>query len=69
MKKKNANIRDNEEAMEPGMEQDGVQHGECCDECRDHCRRQFWTSVINAIVKVGTAVLAALGICSFNSND
>ena len=38
------------------------QHGECCDECKRTCKRNFWTTVLQTIVKVGTAVLAAFGL-------
>ena len=39
-----------------------IQHGECCDECKRTCKRNFWTTVLQTIVKVGTAVLAAFGL-------
>ena len=39
-----------------------IQHGECCDECKRTCKRNFWTEVLRTVVKVGTAVLAALGL-------
>ena len=37
-------------------------HGECCEECKKTCKRNFWTTVLQTIVKVGTAVLAAFGL-------
>ena len=40
----------------------GFPHGECCDECKKTCKRNFWTTVLQTIVKVGTAVLAAFGL-------
>ena len=39
-----------------------TQHGECCEECKKTCKRNFWTTVLQTIVKVGTAVLAAFGL-------
>jgi len=47
----------------------GVEHGECCEECKRTCKRNFWTSVLNAIIKVSTIVLAAFGIQSFGTDD
>ena len=45
-----------------------IKHGECCDECCDECKRtckrNFWTTVLQTFIKVGTAVLAALGLAS-----
>ena len=43
----------------------GAEHGECCDECRRTCKRNFWTEVLRTLVKVGTAVMAALGLSSW----
>ena len=40
------------------------EHGECCEECKKTCKRNFWTTVLQTIVKVGTAVLAAFGLAS-----
>ena len=37
-------------------------HGECCEECKRTCKRNFWTTVLQTIIKVGTAVLAAFGL-------
>ena len=37
-------------------------HGECCEECKRTCKRNFWTEVLRTVVKIGTAVLAALGL-------
>jgi len=52
----------NEQEQQINNEQ---QHGECCDDCKQKCKRNFWTSVLNAIIKVSTIVLAAFGIQSF----
>jgi len=41
-------------------------HGECCEDCKRTCRRNFWTSILNTVIKISTLVLAALGIQSFN---
>jgi len=40
-------------------------HGDCCEDCKRTCRRNFWTSILNSIIKVSTIILAALGIQSF----
>ena len=34
------------------------------DECKKTCKRNFWTTVLQTFVKIGTAVLAAFGIAS-----
>ncbi len=39
-----------------------IEHGECCEECKKTCKRHFWTTVLQTLVKVGTAVLAAFGL-------
>ena len=41
-----------------------IEHGECCEECKRTCKRNFWTTVLQTLVKVGTAVLAAFGLAS-----
>jgi len=50
-------------------EQASPTHGECCDECKQKCKRSFWTSVLNAVIKISTIVLAAFGIQSFNGEQ
>ena len=44
-------------------------HGECCDECKRTCKRNFWTEVLRTIVKIGTTVLAALGLAKSGEGD
>jgi len=58
-------------AIQPDDDTDGrgVEHGECCEECKRTCKRNFWTSVLNAVIKVSTIVLAAFGIQSFGTDD
>ena len=48
--------------MNENKENPSTQHGECCEECKKTCKRNFWTTVLQTIVKVGTAVLAAFGL-------
>ena len=48
--------------MNENKENPSIPHGECCDECKKTCKRNFWTTVLQTIVKVGTAVLAAFGL-------
>lgn len=45
-----------------------TEHGECCDECKRTCRRNFWTEVLRTFVKIGTAVMAAVGLGSWVSD-
>ena len=45
------------------------EHGECCEECKRTCKRNFWTTVLQTLVKVGTAVLAAFGLASCIEDD
>ena len=45
------------------------EHGECCEECKRTCKRNFWTEVLRTVVKIGTAVLAALGLAGFGSEE
>ena len=33
------------------------------------CKRNFWTSVLNAVIKISTIVLAAFGIQSFGTDE
>ena len=42
---------------------------ECCEECKRTCKRNFWTTVLQTFIKVGTAVLAAFGLASGISED
>ncbi len=51
------------------MEEIPKEHGECCEECKKTCKRQFWAEVLRTLVKVGTAVLAALGLASCISSE
>lgn len=46
------------------------QTGEAAGEpdCRS-CRRNFWTSALNAVIKIATIILAALGLSGFQSDD
>ena len=46
-----------------------TEHGECCEECKRTCKRNFWTTVLQTLVKVGTAVLAAFGLASCIEDD
>ena len=48
--------------MEENNKTPSNEHGECCEECKRTCKRNFWTTVLQTIVKVGTAVLAAFGL-------
>lgn len=45
------------------------EHGECCEECKKTCKRHFWTTVLQTLVKIGTAVLAAFGLASCIEDD
>ncbi len=46
----------------PSTGGDGGGFHECCEECKRKCKRNFWTTVLQTFVKVGTAVLAAFGL-------
>ena len=48
--------------MEENNKTPSNEHGECCEECKRTCKRNFWTEVLRTVVKIGTAVLAALGL-------
>ncbi len=51
------------------IETPSSEHGECCEECKKTCKRNFWTTVLQTIIKVGTAVLAAFGLASCISSE
>ena len=53
----------------PPLGGEGGGSHECCDECKRTCKRNFWTEVLRTVVKVGTAVLAALGLASGVTED
>lgn len=57
--------------MEGNGNQTGLEseHGECCDECKRTCKRNFWTSFLNAIIKIATIVLAGFGVQSFSNGE
>jgi len=44
--------------------EEGPNHGECCEDCKRTCKRNFWTSILNTVIKISTIVLAALGLQS-----
>lgn len=64
-----------EKATPKTMEESGnqtdleLEHGECCNECKSTCKRNFWTSVLNAIIKIATIVLAGFGLQSFKDAE
>lgn len=57
--------------MEGSGNQTGLEleHGECCNECKKTCKRNFWTSFLNAIIKIATIVLAGFGVQSFSNGE
>ena len=55
--------------MEENNKTPSNEHGECCEECKRTCKRNFWTEVLRTVVKVGTAILAALGLSGFGSEE
>ncbi len=55
--------------MEENNKTPSNEHGECCEECKRTCKRNFWTTVLQTFIKVGTAVLAAFGLASGVADD
>ena len=65
----NFNLMSKKENITETPSKESIQHSECCDECKRTCKRNFWTEVLRTVVKIGTAVLAALGLASGVADD